>query len=552
MRPLIALLPLAAVACSAGSTGTTPPPPPSVATITVTPGAQTITIGGTATLTAELKTANGAVLSGRTVTWTSSGGSVASVSAAGVVTGKAAGGPVTITATSEGKSGSAQVTVADVAVATVEVTGTMPTLSPGATSQLVATPKSAAGTPLTGRAVTWTSSSLTTATVSTSGLVTAVGPGIVTITATIGGVDGTLQLTVASAIKALALGSDNTCVLRTDGTVLCWGRGDKGAIGDGANTDRLVPTAVSGGLLFKSLTGSGNRNCGITTAGKLYCWGSNYDHGLGIGPLGATPSWVNAPTPSDVAVTTFTQVSSSQYGQLCALTTTGVRYCWGDNDNVELGNGSDVDIVRPLEVAPPLFVTLAMGNYHGCALATGGVAWCWGYNDRGAAGNGTFNTVMVPTKVIGNHTFSHLAVLEGATCGLKTDGTTWCWGEGEYGVFGDGTFGAIRSTPTVVPGAPAFVELAGTSHHVCGRTATGSVYCWGLNADGQLGDGTIIARGVPTKISGTRSYLMIAAGTRQSCGVASDGLYCWGGNPLGLLGDGTTTARPVPTKVIGL
>ncbi len=396
------------------------------------------------------------------------------------------------------------------------------------------------------------SSSLATATVTGSGLVTAVAPGLVTITATSEGVTSTLQLTVASSIQALALGSDNSCVLRTNGTVLCWGRGDLGAVGDGANSDRLVPTAVSGGLVFTSLTGSGNRNCGITVAGRLYCWGSNNDHGLGIGPLASTPASVNVPTASDVTLTTFVQVSSSQRGHLCALTTGGVRYCWGDNDNVELGNGLAVDIVRPDAVAPPLFASLAMGNWHGCALAAGGVPWCWGFNAMGAAGNGTFITGNVPTPVVGSHLFTHLAVLQGATCGLKADGTTWCWGEGNFGVFGDGTAGAVRSTPAITTGAPAFVELRGTSQHICGRTAAGEVWCWGLNVDGQLGDGTTTTRLVPTKVSGTRTYLMIATGTSHSCAVASDGLYCWGDNPRGLLGDGTTTTRLLPTKVSGL
>src|SRR5256712_814695 len=168
-----------------------------VATVTVTPTAPNMYVGGTVQLTATLKDASGNLLSGRTVTWTTSSSAVATVSASGLVTGVAVGA-ATITATSEGQSGTAAVTVASVPVASVAVSPAAANIYLGGTQQLSATPKDAAGNVLAGRAVAWASSNPALATISASGLVTGVAAGAVTITATSEGQSGTAAVTVST------------------------------------------------------------------------------------------------------------------------------------------------------------------------------------------------------------------------------------------------------------------------------------------------------------------------------------------------------------------
>lgn len=176
-----------------------------VATLTVAPAAVTLAPGATSQLVATLKDASGNVLTDRTVAWNSSNGAIAAVSLTGLVTGVAVGGPVTITATSEDRSGSSQVKV-QVPVASVSVGPANLTLAPGATSQLTATPKDAAGNSLVGRAVAWASSNNAVASVSTSGLVTALSPGgPVTITATSEEVAGSAQVTVQALVATLTV-----------------------------------------------------------------------------------------------------------------------------------------------------------------------------------------------------------------------------------------------------------------------------------------------------------------------------------------------------------
>jgi hypothetical protein len=168
-----------------------------VAAVTVSPTTASVLSGQTVQLTATPRDANGTPLSGRVVTWTSVNPAIATVSAAGLVTGVAAG-PATITATSEGKSGTAAVTVSNVPVASVVVSPTAANVSVGGTVQLSATPTDAAGAVLTGRVVTWTSVNPAIATVSAAGLVTGVAAGSATITATSEGKSGTAAVNVAS------------------------------------------------------------------------------------------------------------------------------------------------------------------------------------------------------------------------------------------------------------------------------------------------------------------------------------------------------------------
>ncbi len=173
--------PVTITATSEGQSGTsavtvTPAQVP-VASVTVTPNPASVAAGGTVQLTATTKDANGNVLTGRVITWGSSNTSLATVNTSGLVTGVAVGGPATVTATSEGQSGTAAVTVTSVPVATVTVTPNPASVVAGGTVQLTATTKDANGNVVTGRVITWASSNTSLATVNASGLVTGVAAG---------------------------------------------------------------------------------------------------------------------------------------------------------------------------------------------------------------------------------------------------------------------------------------------------------------------------------------------------------------------------------------
>lgn len=207
MMGLTMMLGVLAGGCGGGSTPTTPPPPPPppgplpVAAVQVTLAQSTLTEGQNTQATAVLRDAAGTQLSGRTVTWSTSGGTAATVSNTGRVTAVSAGS-TTITASSEGRSGSATVQVTSVPVATVTLATAQASLTPGGGTQVTAALRGAGGQTLVGRSVVWQSSNAAVATVDATGLVSALTVGTTTITATSEGHVGSIQIVVASASAA--------------------------------------------------------------------------------------------------------------------------------------------------------------------------------------------------------------------------------------------------------------------------------------------------------------------------------------------------------------
>ena len=225
MRHNLSLLGLTLLAaCSSSPSGNTPPPPPpaAVATVTLNVSNGQVAEGGTIALVATPREAGGAAITGKTVSWSTANAAVATVSSSGVVTGVTAGGPVNITATSEGKTASAAITVTPTPVNVVTVSPATASIQVGSTTNLVATPKSANGVTLTGRAVAWSTSAPAVATVN-NGVVTAVTAGSATITASSEGKSGTAVITVTAPPSALFTPSNELRITNVPAEVGFWG-----------------------------------------------------------------------------------------------------------------------------------------------------------------------------------------------------------------------------------------------------------------------------------------------------------------------------------------
>jgi len=234
-----------------------------VASVTVSPASVSVLQGQTVQLTATLRDASGNPLTGRVITWQSSTSAIASVNGSGLVTGVGPGGPVTMTATSEGQSGTASVTVTLAPVAAVTVTPSSGTVAIGRTVQLTATPRDASGNPLTGRAISWSSSDNTIATVNSSGLVTGVVAGAVTITATSEGQSGTASITVSGVPVASVTVSPASASVPVGQTVQLSAtlRDANGTILTGrsvawASNNTAVATVTGTGLVSAKVAGS--------------------------------------------------------------------------------------------------------------------------------------------------------------------------------------------------------------------------------------------------------------------------------------------------------
>src|SRR5439155_182127 len=235
-----------------------------VSSVTVSPASTTLQVGQTVQLTATPKDANGNPLTGRTVTWSSSNPSVASVDGSGLVTGGGTAGSATITATSEGQSGTSSITVSSVPVpvSSVTVSPASASVAAGQTVQLTATPKDANGNPLSGRVVSWASSNTSAATVNGTGLVSGVAAGSATITATSEGQSGTASITVAVPVASVTVSPASASVPAGQTTQLTATPKDvngnplSGRVVTWASSNTSVATVSSSGLVTGKVAGS--------------------------------------------------------------------------------------------------------------------------------------------------------------------------------------------------------------------------------------------------------------------------------------------------------
>ncbi len=194
------------------------------------------------------------------------------------------------------------------------------------------------------------------------------------------------------------------------------------------------------------------------------------------------------------------------------------------------------------------------GNEHSCAL-TSGTVQCWGVGLEGELGTGANTpTVDSPVAVSGLTGVAQLAVGDHHACALTTGGGVWCWGLNSNGQLGDGST-TNRNAPVAVAGLGSGVAAisAGVGHS-CAVTILGGAYCWGRNGAGELGDGSTTQSSTPVPVFGLGTGVgSVSAGNRHSCAVTTGGAaLCWGANGSGQLGDGSTTASTVPVGVTGL
>lgn len=239
----------------------------------------------------------------------------------------------------------------------------------------------------------------------------------------------------------------------------------------------------------------------------------------------------------------------------CARKADGTAWCWGAN-NGGLGDGSLIERYTPLRLTAlgNTVASIAAGAGQTCARKADGTAWCWGDNTFGQIGDGTDTSRHTPVPVA---TLGTSVAQIGAglihTCARKTDGTVWCWGDNSLGQIGDGGSGGAFS-PVPVAGLTGVGAISLGTYHSCARKLDGTVWCWGYNFTGQLGDGTTIQRNAPVQVVGLAGAVEVAAGHTHSCARKSDGtVWCWGNNQDGELGDGTTVQRltPVPVTALG-
>ena len=387
-----------------------------------------------------------------------------------------------------------------------------------------------------------------------------------TATLTIGGVSSTFQVLTGPSPAFVTPsqidgGLHHTVVLKSDGTVWAWGA-------DMAGQFNPVPTYT--GLYGVAAVAAGlSASFALRPDGSVWAWGDSSYGQLGDGTGTSHPDPRLIPNLSGVSA-----IAAGGYHTL-ALKGDGTVLAWGANDFGELGNNSTVKspvpvsvsgfnaVINPGDLRP---VAIASGLEHSLALMSDGTVRAWGWNAFGQLGDGTTANKLVPTQVPGL-TGVVIAIAAGAnhSLALKSDGTIWAWGYNAHGELGNNStvnssvpvqvldanglgFNAIIANSQI-----ASIKIAAGSNHSFVLKSDGTVWAWGFNEHGQLGDGSTLTRKVPVQVVGLNGVAsVVGGGAGHSTAVMADGtLRVWGWNAYQTLGDGTNTDRLAPVEVVG-
>jgi len=316
----------------------------------------------------------------------------------------------------------------------------------------------------------------------------------------------------------IVTGGNFTCGRTGAGAAFCWGSNQSGELGNGTfdqseGQQNPLPGAVIGGRSFTQLSAGDDHACGIS-AGQTYCWGRN-DFGMlgsNAGSRAAVPTLVSGGHA-------FVQVSAGAY-HTCARTASGAAWCWGANYAGQLGIGTIVpsSSVVPVAVTGGLsFVDIQVGEDVSCGRIASGAAYCWGSNNQGQLGIGTTEPVVsAPRLVAGGHTFTSLSVGAAHGCGVASSGAAYCWGSSQSGQLGTGNSNP-STAPVIVSGGHTFSSVTAAQSHSCGVSTSGRLYCWGGNIFGQLGIGSTSTVFAPQPVTAPLPFVTgaAAAGSAQ-------------------------------------
>ena len=355
---------------------------------------------------------------------------------------------------------------------------------------------------------------------------------------------GALSSSPAKAVGTpqMSIGAmqNTTCVIQVGGGMWCWGDNQYGQVGNGTTTAPNSPvqeatSSTEWRYLFDS---TGNHMCAIKTNGTLWCWGKNENGQLGLGDT------TNRNVPTQVGTDTTWRSGAAGIASTCAIKLVAghnTLWCWGANGDGQMGNGtSGSDVLSPVQADLTDWLSVSIGIRHVCAIRTTGSLWCWGGNSNGQLGIGSTDAQLHPTQVAGS--WKSVDTSDdgpGAySCGIKADHTLWCWGRG-----GDedavNTLGLGTTVQTNVPlqvGTSTWSSVSAGAWTACGiQAADASLWCWGDGYQGNIGTGIPNDEtdlGAPTTpVTGGARWAAVARGRDHTCAVRTDGsVWCWGDN----------------------
>lgn len=291
-----------------------------------------------------------------------------------------------------------------------------------------------------------------------------------------------------------------------------------------------VTIAATSITTFGYVAAGYKHTCALTTIGNVYCWGENQQ-----GQLGTDKVFTSATALRVNTQLRFVKVAAG-WAHTCGITRIGELYCWGDNSAGQLGSMKIARSYTPVLTGDGfLYSDVSTGFVHTCGVTTTGIARCWGTNERGQLGQPLNNSASISAG-------------EFHSCAVRAGGALWCWGWNSNGELGTNSpRDVVNPTPMQVFGGRSYKQVATGPRHTCAVATDGKVYCWGLNGRGETGQPVFFHSPIPEYVQGADNFTSVGIGNEHTCGLSGGKAYCWGG----LLGNGTTSTSRTPVAVSG-